>query len=174
MSPEKFALVFGRGHSFDRVITPETVALIERWELFMPRRYADGQRPDGSTIWSIGFGHAEDGDNEPKKITEDIALTIEQAREILAADINVKARFVNTRVKTSLTTFQFGALTSLTFQYGQGRVDAANTVIPLLNDTNYIKAAVAMLALNKKRDGTDLDGLTVRRASEVGFFMTRK
>lgn len=140
----------------------------------MPRRYADGKRKDGSTIYSIGFGHSEDGDNEPKKIPEDMVLTLEQAEAILAADIAIKARYVNARVTVPLTSFMFGALTSLVFQFGQGRVDAANTVIPLLNETNYIKAAVAMLALNKKRDGSELDGLTVRRASEVGFFFTKK
>jgi GH24 family phage-related lysozyme (muramidase) len=174
LNQEKFDLIFGTGHSFDRVILPETVALIERWELFMPTRYPDGKNADGTVRYSIGFGHAEHGDHEPKIILNNMVLTIEQAREILTLDIATKARFVNTRIKVPLTNYMYGALVSLVYQSGQGRVDREGTIIPLLNEGNYVKAAVAMLAMNKKMDGTVIDGLTLRRATEVGFFMTKR
>lgn len=175
--------VWGNGHSNARIITPETVALIERWELFMPKRYADGVRKDGTTIWAIGFGHAEGGDNEPKTIPEDMELTIEQAREILAKDIAVKARWVDVRIpsdRVDLTTFMYGALVSLCFQFGQGRLDQAQTGIGIMQPFpfikafhagRYVKAFTIIRDLNFKRDGTVHDGLTLRRCSEIAFAM---
>lgn len=173
MSPEKFNLIWGSGHSFDRAILPETVALIKRWELFKPRRYVDGKREDGSPVWSIGWGHSEDGDIEPKKIPEDMVLTLEQADAILDKDIARKAHFVNVRVTAPVTSYMRGSLTSFVFQYGNGRVD--NTpVIGLINEGEYIKAACAMLDRYDRQDGTLDDGLRLRRASEIGLYMTRK
>jgi GH24 family phage-related lysozyme (muramidase) len=166
--------VWGKGHSNELIITPETLAFVERWELFMPQRYEDGHRADGSIIYSIGFGHAEDGDNEPKKIPADMVLTIEEARALLLKDIEIKARFVRTRVKVPISTYMFGAITSLVYQYGQGRVDKAaeaGLFLPALNAGQYVKAFCQMLQLDKKKDGSVHPGLTLRRASEVGFLM---
>lgn len=174
------AKIFGTAHSFERLDIPETVSLVERWETFIPNWYEDGTRkrdtpagPIGSIIWSCCFGHAEDGDNEPKIMTPGQTFTIEQGREILAKDMKIKARYVDTRVKVPITTFMRGGLTSCVFQYGQGRMDQEK-VVPFLNEGKYTKAARAMLNLTKTTAGVDLDGLALRRACEVAFFMTQK
>src|SRR5688500_189865 len=115
--------VWGNGHSNERIITPETLAFHERWEMFIDHWYPDGHRADGSVLWSCMFGHAEDGDNPPFKMTEGETFTMAQAQETLAKDIAVKERWVNARLppdKVPLTTFMYGALVSLAYQYGQG------------------------------------------------------
>jgi len=172
--------VIGAGHSFERVLPDELVTFIARWEAWRPTRYADGTRkretpagPIGSTVWSIGYGHAEDGDNEPKIIPADMVLTKEQGLAILKADIAKKAHFIDVRVKVPLTTYQFGALTSLCFQYGNGRLDNSG-LFHLLNAGNYVDAACEMLDLFTTTSGTIRKGLRFRRAAELAFFLTWK
>ena len=176
--------VWGKGHSNELIITPETLAFVERWELFIDHWYEDGIRdhdtpegPKGSTIWSCCFGHAEGGDNPPFKMTPGQTFTIEEGRALLLKDFEIKARYVRTRVKVPLTTYMYGGLSSMVYQYGQGRVDAAvekeGLVFPALNNGQYVKAFTQMLKLNKKKDGTESDGHTLRRASEIGFLMHR-
>jgi len=173
------AKIFGIGHSFERVDIPETVPLVERWETFIDHWYEDGIRkrdtpagPKGSIIWSCCFGHAEDGDNEPKIMKPGQTFTIEEGRILLALDMKIKARYVDARVSVPITTFMRGALTSLVFQYGQGRFDEEN-LIPILNEGKYTKFARSLLKLSKTTAGVDLDGLALRRACEVAFFMTQ-
>lgn len=168
--------VWGKGHSNEQIIIPETLDLVRRWELFIPYWYPDGYRADGSIIYSCCFGHAEDGDNPPFKMTEGETFTLEQGNEILLKDIEIKARYVRTRVKVPLTQHMFGATTSMVYQYGQGRVDdaaEAGLFLPTLNKGRYVRAFCEMLQLNKKKDGTESDGHTLRRAAEVGFAMHR-
>lgn len=197
--------VWGAGHSHERIITPEAQEMVfERWELYKPRRYPDGVRTrdtaaglKGSTIWSIGFGHAEDGDNEPKIIPAELELSLAEARKLLRLDIAPKERWVNVRIKVPLTTFMYAALTSLTYQFGQGRLDLAakgltinkdNEHVPLIikgehksfpladlfNEGKYVDAAVMLTYLDFKKDGSFSKGLHLRRASETGWLMTRK
>lgn len=167
-------LVFGEGHSIERKTIPETVSLIERWELFIPNWYPDGTKEDESILYSCCFGHAEGGDHDPKTMVPGQTFTIEEGREILANDIKTKSHWVDVRVKVPITTYMFGALTSLAFQYGQGRIDESGLVIPKLNEGKYVQAAIEMLQLNKTKAGDVLNGLTVRRACEIAFFMTKK
>lgn len=164
---------FGLGHSFERIITPAFVLFVKRWEAFMPKRYPDGKRADGSIVWSIGYGHAEDGDNPPTKIPEALTLTEEEATEILLKDIKSKAHFIDVRVKVLVTTYQFEALTSLCFQYGNGRLDKTG-IFPHINTGDYEGAADLMLDLYKTRAGKPLRGLRFRRAAETTWFLTRK
>lgn len=204
---------WGDGHSHERIITDDALnnktSGFKRWELFMSRRYPDGvrKRPTnaggvGSIVWSIGYGHAEDGDNEPKVIPADMELTEAEASDLLRRDIEPKARWVNARIKVPLTTYMFASLTSLAYQFGQGRLDAAARgerpvynpdtaqidfaplivegerkfypIVDLLNDSKYVKAFRLMLDLNFGQDGKRRDGLALRRAAEVGYAMTRK
>jgi lysozyme len=164
---------FGPGHSFERVFTPAFVLFVKRWEAFKGERYPDGKREDGSTVWSIGYGHAEDGDNPPTKIPELLTLSEEEATAILIKDIKSKAHFIDVRVKVPVTTFQFEALTSFCFQYGNGRMDKTG-IFPHLNAGDYEGAADIMLDLYKTRAGKPLRGLRFRRAAEVTWYLTRK
>lgn len=184
--------VWGTGHDNSRVITSATLALLERWELFMDHWYPDGLKPDGSILYSCMFGHAEGGDNPPFKYSELDKFTIGYARETLLADVKVKARWVDARIKVPLTTFMYGGLVSLCYQFGQGRLDAAQEgkhpsgkplmvdgahykfpFIEQFNSGAYVDGITTILGLDFTTAGKVLKGLTVRRATEVGFMMTR-
>lgn len=186
--------IWGKGHSVDRILIPEAIKVIERWELFIDHWYPDGirkkdtpQGPKGSIIYSSMFGHAEGGDNPPFKMTPREKFTLEQGRKTLMLDAAVKLRWVNARIKVPLTTFMTGAIVSCVFQFGQGRLDQANAPNPdplfhpygsipfidLFNAGRYTKALIAMRDLNYDSSGKVLDGLILRRATEVGFAMTR-
>lgn len=164
--------VYGAGHSFERKLEPNIWPLLKRWEGFRAKRYPDGKKADGTIVYSIGYGHAEYGDNPPYIIPEDMVLTEEQASDILRADAARKAHFIDVRVTQLITTFQFSALTSLVYQYGNGRLDKTG-LFPLLNDGNHVDASVLMLTLNADTRGKVLRGLSIRRACEVEMFVTQ-
>lgn len=188
--------VWGNGHSHGRTIIPETVNFHKRWELFMPKRYDDGRwsrdywapgsdpkgpptRKKGDVLYSIFYGHAEGGDNPPFIIDETMEGTEPEGAALLKRDIAIKLRWVNARVPTAtaLTDYMLGALVSLVYQYGQGRIDKRveeeGLLIPKLNEGKYVQAFVDILKFDTKKDGTVHPGLTLRRASEVGFLMTK-
>ena len=162
--------VYGDGHSFERELVPDTWPLIKRWEDFSPIRYADGKLDDGQIVYSIAYGHAEYGDCAPFRIPADMVVTEAEGMEILKLDVARKAHFINVRVKVPITTYQFSALTSLAYQYGNGRLDKTQ-LFPLLNAGNHVDASCLMLDLNANTAGVVLRGLRVRRACEVEMFV---
>jgi GH24 family phage-related lysozyme (muramidase) len=164
--------VFGSKHSFERIIRPSFYPHLKRSEAWRAKRYPDGMRGDGSLVYSICYGHKEDGDNPPFKITEDMEFTEEEGTLILIRDINRQAHYIDVRVKAPLTTYQFEGLSSLCFQYGLGRLDKTN-LFPLLNAENYIDAFDLMLDLTTNTSGKVLKGLRFRRASEVTHCLTQ-
>jgi GH24 family phage-related lysozyme (muramidase) len=144
--------------------------------------------------WAIGFGHVEGGDNEPKVIMPGMRITRERANEILMQDLEDKARWLRQNIIVPVTSFMFQALISLTANAGQGNV-RDGPVLPLLNAEKYVAAAVAFLHHNKAwlpikdEQGNPVinpetgkpvlalqvsNGLTVRRCTEIGVFMTKK
>jgi GH24 family phage-related lysozyme (muramidase) len=164
--------VFGAKHSFERVIRPSFLPHLKRSEAWRAKRYPDGKRADGSIVYSICYGHKEDGDNPPFKITEDMEFTEEEGTAILIKDIERQAHYIDVRVKAPLTTYQFEGLSSLCFQYGLGRLDKTN-LFPLLNAENYIDAFDLMLDLTTNTSGKVLKGLRFRRAAEVTHCLTQ-
>ncbi len=150
--------------------------MIDRFELFMPQRYPDGfwDKERTKIKWAIGFGHNEGGDVEPKVIPANMIVTLEEAQAIRDQDIAVKAMWVNAKITAPLTTYMFGAIVSLVYQYGQGRVERESKLIETLNAEEYVKAAtVEILGMNKRKDGTPTDGHTIRRCIEVAHYSTK-
>lgn len=164
--------VFGAKHSFERIIRPEFLPVLKRFEAWRPKRYPDGKRKDGSIVYSICYGHKEDGDNPPFKITEDMEFTEEEGTAILVKDVGRMAHYIDVRVKAPLTTYQFEALSSLCFQYGLGRLDKTE-LFPLLNAENYVDAFCLMATLTTDTTGKVLKGLVGRRSIEVAHFLTQ-
>ncbi len=161
--------VYGTGHSFARELVPEIWPFLKRWEGFRANRYQDGVR-NGDPVYSIGYGHAEYGDTPPTTIPVDMTVTDEEATVFLKADAARKAHFIDVRVKVPITTYQFSALTSLAYQYGNGRLDNTQ-LFPILNTGNHVDASVLMLTLNATTAGKVLRGLSIRRACEVEMFV---
>ncbi len=174
---EKFNLVWGGGHSFERKVNSESLNFLERWEQFRSRWYPDGHNKDGTIRYSIGFGHAEFGDNWPFKRSDVEEITVAQATEIYLKDVEVKARYINKVLppeEVRLTTFQFGALVSLVYQQGQGRLTENPIIVNYLKRGEYIVAGTQFLNYSRNAAGEHKDGLLLRRAAEVGLYMTRK
>lgn len=194
-----FKRVFGSNHSFARIIIDETVAFIERWELFIPNWYEDGKwktgPKQGQPRYSCCFGHLEGGDHPPFEYVAGQTFTIEEGRAILKLDMASKANFVNKKLTAPVTTFMFGSFISLCYQFGQGRLQDAEDgfrrehdvygnetkvpikpIIPflLMNDGKYIDGILEMEKLNFITDGSYSKGHHVRRACEIALCMTKK
>lgn len=178
LTQERFDLAWGKGHSFDRIIVPQTNAFIDRWEQFRPRWYEDGLCRDGVTPrYSIGLGHAEEGDNWPFKRSDVEEITLEQARDIRAKDVAVKTRFIDKYLppeEVPLTTFQYGALVSLCYQQGQGRLIENPIALNWIKKREYVIGGALLVNYNRNGKGEYKDGLLLRRAAEIGLFMTRR
>lgn len=182
--------VFGSGHSFDLEINGAGLDLITRWEVFSAKRYKDAHR--SGFKWAIGFGHVEGGDNDPITIPEDMVITLEQARSILALDLEDKARWLRGRIKVPVNTYMFNALVSLTINAGEGNVRNGR-VLTLINEERYVAGCAAFLDHRyayeavKGPDGNALldadgkivtervekNGLICRRATEMSLFVTK-
>jgi len=193
------AKVFGTGHSFERIINDEIVSFIERWELFIPNWYEDGKWKIGPKIgqprYSCCFGHLEGGDHPPFEYKKGQTFTIEEGRAILKLDMASKAKFVNKKLTVPVTQFMFGGFISLTYQFGQGRIQDAEdgfrrehdaegnetkvSIEPirpfqLINDGNYIDGILEIEKLNFTTNGAYSTGHHVRRACEIALCMTKK
>lgn len=179
--------VFGKGHSFERIITDDGIAVMTRWETFQPKRYKDAHST--GFRWAIGFGHTEGGDNEPKLIPADMEITYSEAIDILRADAELKARWLRKRILVPVTTPMFNALVSLTLNAGQGNV-AKGPVLELLNQEKYIAACAAFVdperghifaSYDKDGDGVideeekrqRINGLICRRSTEMALYLTK-
>lgn len=163
--------IYGDRHSNDLVIIQPGIEFLQRWEKFRAKPYPDGKREDESIVWSAMYGHAEDGDNGPFKMTPDMNFTKTYGMRVLLADMNSKANYVRARVKVPITSYMFNAFISLAFQYGNGRVDKSG-LWDILNGENYVDAGLFILTLNTYRDGTFSRGLQSRRACEHALYTT--
>lgn len=166
--PDSFWETFGKGQSFERTLPQSLFPLMERWELYRPTRYVDGHWPDGSDRYSCGFGHQETVKGE---FTLQTFWTLDEARATLSRDLESRMTWVNNKIKAPLTTFMFGSLCSLVYQYGEGRIHPE--FINLLSASRFMEAAEYWTNFRYKRDGTASRGLYARRCAEVGHFMTR-
>jgi lysozyme len=128
-------------------------------------------------IWTIGWGHAlrgpdgkflrgESGKKEAYRQYR--AMTLEEAENLLALDLEEFAHVVDRLVKVKVSDNQFGALVSLTFNIGRGNF-SASTLLRLLNAGNYAGAAM-QFAVWRKADGKVMAGLVKRRAAEKALF----
>ncbi len=138
-------------------INAEGLQLIKDSEGLMLKAY-----DDGVGVPPIGYGHTLNvkwGD----KITE------EQAHLFLVMDVAWAEEAVNDLVKVSLTSNQFSALVSFTFNLGAKSLEHS-TLLRKLNEGDYAGAARQftkwVFAKNKK-----LKGLVIRREKEKALFL---
>lgn len=90
---------------------------------------------------------------------------------LLANDLSIAEKAVNRHVKVPLTQNQFDALTSLTFNIGATGL-ATSTLLRVLNQGDYDKAAGRFLDFNKSGTPKKIDsGLVNRRNAERELFL---
>lgn len=174
--------VFGKGHSYERVMTTEGVDRIKRWEVYSSKKYIDVVDKHGKTWWAIGYGHGGASGVWPsqQEIADgDLVLTIKQATEILAQDLEVEYVPRTSRlIKCNLTNFMLSSMVMTSFNMGITRF-AKTSMIHHLNNGKYIAACASLKNYNKAVNPKTLlleerNGLTCRRMDEGSLFLTRR
>lgn len=145
-----------------------SIKLITEFEGFVPNWY-----PDPAHGWKVPtccYGHT-DAAGEPKyAATKDKTFTKEEGMTILRRDLRRYSNAVDRLVKVPLNANQYGALTSFTYNLGEGNF-GSSTLLKKLNAGDYVGAANEFKRWNKA-GGKVLAGLTRRRAAEAALFST--
>lgn len=122
-------------------------------------------------VLTIGWGHTN---ANGRQIKPGDVWTQGECDAALREDLKVAEKAVRRRVKVELTLHQFEALTSFTFNCGEGNL-AKSSLLRLVNAKDFDRAADAFMAWNKAKDPRtgqlrELKGLTRRRAAEAALF----
>jgi lysozyme len=135
--------------------------LIKSFEGF---REAAARLPDGR--WTIGYGHV-------RSAREGVAITEQDAEDLLRYDLQGIEEAILALVYAPLTQNQFDALASLVFNISPGQFKDSE-VLRSLNAGEYIAAAAGFDAWRKARINGRLivvDALVRRRAMEKAMFL---
>ena len=116
-------------------------------------------------VLTIGYGHTGPDVKPGQRITE------AQAEQLLRQDMGKFEAAVKRQVKVPLTQGQFDALTSFTFNCGEGALKKS-TLLKKLNAGDYAGAQAEFQKWNKG-GGRVLPGLVKRRAEEAQMFGSR-
>lgn len=134
------------------------IELLKHFEGFRSEAY---KCPAG--IWTIGYGFTA-GVKPGDRITE------AEAEERLREELARFEKAVSDTIKVKLTSNQFSALVSFTFNLGAGALKSS-TLARVLNQGDYQTAANEFLKWNKAGKKV-LPGLTKRREAERELFLS--
>ncbi|MDR1662081.1 MAG: glycoside hydrolase family protein [Azoarcus sp.] len=115
-----------------------------------------------ANVLTIGYGHTAG-------VEKGMIITEAQADAYLLADVGATESAVYRSVKVDLTSNQFSALVSFTFNVGAGNF-SSSTLLKKLNAGDYVGAADQFLVWNKG-GGKVLPGLVTRRTKERELFL---
>jgi lysozyme len=118
---------------------------------------------DSVGVWTIGWGHTG------PDVRPGLTITRAQAESLLRQDLGRFERGVAGLVKVPLSSNQFSALVSFSFNVGLGAL-GSSTLLRVLNQGNYTGAADQFSVWNKA-GGKTLEGLVRRRAAERALFL---
>jgi lysozyme len=141
-------------------INARGLELVKKFEGLVLTAYRD---PVG--IWTIGYGHTG-----PEVGPGDV-ITKAQAEALLKRDLARFESAVRNLVKVPLSSNQFSALVSFTYNVGSGAL-AQSTLLALLNQRNY-QGAADQFPRWVNGGGQVLPGLVRRRNEERALFLTR-
>lgn len=152
-----------------QTISDAAIELIKGFEGLQLRAYKCS-----SGMWTIGYGHTAAAG--PPSVTEGMKISEEEADSIFASDIEKVASELAKRITVDLNPNQFGALVSLAYNCGVGRI-AASTAVRQANDGNFDEVPNRIKLWNKARHPTtntmvELPGLTRRREAEARLWAT--
>lgn len=139
--------------------SPEWRQLVTSFEGLSLKAYPDPG--SGGEPWTIGYGHTG-GVKKGDVITEDEAV------RLLYSDASRFESAVNKLVDVPLTQYQFDALTSFTFNTGEGNL-SRSTLLKKLNQGDYDGAA-SEFGRWVYASGKKLNGLVRRRKAEEAMF----
>jgi lysozyme len=140
-------------------------ALIKGAEGLRLEAYPDGQNPDGSPRYSIGWGH--------NGVSKGARITREQADSLFLSDAARFEKAVSDLVASAPTTQnQFDALTSLAFNIGEGAKGlGGSTLLQFHNAGDYVGAAEEFPRWVHAGGVVD-SRLVDRRAKERALYLT--
>lgn len=120
-------------------------------------------------IWTIGYGTT-------KGVIKGMKITKARAEELFLRDVQDAEDEVLEHTKVPLTDYQLSALTSFTYNLGEGKL-IKSSLLSALNAGNYKLAANKFLDYCKARDKRTkklvvLQGLKDRREAEKKIFET--
>lgn len=133
-----------------------TLSLVEKFEGCELQSYQD----DGG-VWTIGYGHT-------RNVYQGMKITLEEAEQYAAEDLQVAENCVNRLVSVSLTQGEFDALTDFVFNLGCVAFQNS-TLLKLLNNREYNSAAL-QFARWDRCGGSVVAGLLRRRIAEENLF----
>lgn len=163
-------------------IHPKAVAIIKQYESLHDGDLAEiGLQPKEcpAGIWTVGWGHAlrdpitkewlKGSEGKRKAYAVYHTLTEVQAEQLLMDDLKEFSEALAKRVQVPITSEQFGALISLTYNIGIGAM-STSTLLRKLNLRDYQGAANEFPRWNKS-GGRVLRGLVLRRQKERYLFL---
>jgi lysozyme len=144
------------------------LSLLEQWEGFKLQVYKDS-----AGLPTIGVGHllTRSELTSGKIIIAGVpvkysgGLTQQQVTDLLAQDVVPAEQAVSTGVKVALNQNQFDALTSFTFNVGNGAF-LGSTLLKLLNQGQYEQVPTQLLRWTRA-GGVVVQGLVNRRQNEI-------
>lgn len=116
---------------------------------------------DVAGVWTNGYGNTHG-------VVPGTTITVEQAQNDLASNIEGAEFVVNRVVTVPLTQNQFDALVDFVFNLGSGNFQSS-TLLRLLNQGDY-HGASGQFPLWNHSGGHVVDGLTRRRLAEQALF----
>lgn len=143
-----------------RAISQAGLALIRRFEGFVPHIYADA-----AGIATIGYGHALHMGEEARYAA---GISHKQAETLLRADAALAARAVAHFITTPLTQAQCDALCSFTFNVGAGALERS-TLRRVINRGDHENAPHEFMRW-VWAGGKRLPGLITRRKAEAALY----
>lgn len=138
--------------------------LVRHFEGFYTKAYTC---PAG--VWTIGYGHT-------KGVKRGDTVTLDEAEQLLEADLDAAGAEVERLVRVPLKDNQYAALVSFVFNVGSGSL-AASTLRKKLNAENYDDVPVELARWVKATDPKTgqkrtLAGLVRRRAAEGELWLS--
>lgn len=122
---------------------------------------------DGVGVWTIGWGTTVYPNGT--KVKKGDSITLEQAKQYKAHDLDRFEKAINDAVKVSLSQNQFNALVSLAYNIGTSAF-TSSTLVKRLNEGNY-KAAADQFLVWVNAGGKRMQGLVNRRNKERELFL---
>jgi lysozyme len=113
-------------------------------------------------VWTIGYGHTG------PDVHNGLAISLDQAEELLLGDVSDAASCVNEAVLVALQQDEFDALVDFAFNCGTTAL-RGSTLLVDLNAGDFAKAADQFLGWDRC-DGNVVAGLLRRRMAEQALF----
>ena len=137
-------------------ISQEGIALIKKFEGCELNAYQCS-----ANVWTIGYGHT-------KEVAENNECSMEEAEEILVADLEEFEEWVEKLVSVEMAQNEFDALVAFTFNLGPTNL-RTSTLLERLNDRKFEDVPFEMKRWNRA-GGVVVDGLVRRREAEALLF----